>query len=122
MASSSEKSNKALHILNAVQSVESIVRNINNKTVTDIKNDRLPIELGISETGTEARLAFLKEEMDMKLPVLSGKEPFSDLSRLDGNIENYIGMSQVPTGVIGPVRVIGSAAKGDYFVPLATSE
>ena len=31
-------------------------------------------------------------------------------------------MAMVPTGVIGPVRVIGSAAKGDYFVPLATSE
>ncbi len=31
-------------------------------------------------------------------------------------------MSLVPTGVIGPVRVIGSAANGDFFVPLATSE
>jgi len=122
MASSSDKSNKALHILNAVQSVESIVKNINNKSVTDVKNDRLPIELGISESGRESRLAFLKEEMSMELPILSGKELFSDLSRLDGNIENFIGMSQVPTGVIGPVRVIGSAAKGDYFVPLATSE
>ncbi|MBI3240220.1 MAG: hypothetical protein HYZ43_15465, partial [Flavobacteriia bacterium] len=57
MASSSDKSNKALHILNAVQSVESIVKNINNKSVTDVKNDRLPIELGISESGTESRLA-----------------------------------------------------------------
>jgi hydroxymethylglutaryl-CoA reductase (NADPH) len=41
---------------------------------------------------------------------------------LNGNIENYIGMSMVPTGVIGPLRVIGSAADGDYYVPLATSE
>jgi hydroxymethylglutaryl-CoA reductase (NADPH) len=31
-------------------------------------------------------------------------------------------MTQVPTGVIGPLRVIGTAAEGDYFVPLATSE
>lgn len=122
MASSTDKSGKALHILNAVQSVGSIVQSINNKTVTDTKNDRLPIELGVSEAGTEQRRAFLKEETAVELPVLTGRVPFSDVSALQGNIENFIGMSQIPTGVIGPVRVIGSAAKGDFFVPLATSE
>ena len=122
MASSSDKSSKALHILNAVQSVDSIVNNINNKSVSNAKNDRLPIELGVSETGTEQRLSFLKEETQFEIPYLTGKTPFTDLTRLEGNIENYIGMSQIPTGVIGPIRVIGSAAKGDFFVPLATSE
>jgi hydroxymethylglutaryl-CoA reductase (NADPH) len=122
MASSSDKTNKALHILNAVQSVESIVNNIRNKSVTEVKNDRLPIELGISENNTLERRAFLEQETGLSLPVLTGNIPFSDLSQLEGNIENYIGMSQIPTGVIGPVRVIGSAAKGDFFIPLATSE
>jgi len=122
MASSSDKSSKALHILNAVQSVDSIVNNINNKSISNAKNDRLPIELGVSETGTEQRLSFLKEETQIEIPYLTGKTPFTDLTRLEGNIENYIGMSQIPTGIIGPIRVIGSAAKGDFFVPLATSE
>ncbi len=122
MASSSDKSSKALHILNAVQSVDSIVNNINNKSISNAKNDRLPIELGVSETGTEQRLSFLKEETQFEIPYLTGKTPFTDLTRLEGNIENYIGMSQIPTGIIGPIRVIGSAAKGDFFVPLATSE
>jgi len=122
MASSSDKSSKALHILNAVQSVDSIIDNINNKSVSITKSDRLPIELGVSEAGMEQRLSFLKEETQFELPFLTGKTPFTDLTRLEGNIENYIGMSQVPTGVIGPIRVIGSAAKGDFFVPLATSE
>lgn len=122
MASSSDKTNKALHILNAVQSVESIVSNIRNKSVTEVKNDRLPIELGVSENNTLERRSFLEQETGASLPVLTGKTPFSDLSQLEGNIENYIGMSQIPTGVIGPVRVIGSAAKGDFFIPLATSE
>lgn len=122
MASSSDKTNKALHILNAVQSVESIVDNINNKTVNGVKNDRLPIELGVSAEGTAQRLEFLHEETGSDLPLLTGKQPLSDLSRYEGNIENFIGMSQIPTGVIGPVRVIGSAAKGDFFIPLATSE
>jgi len=122
MASSNEKSSKALHILNAVQSVDSIVQNIKNKRVDQAQNDRLPIELSVSKESTEQRIAFLGEETDKELPVLTGKETFSDLSRLEGNIENFIGMSQIPTGVIGPMRVIGSAAKGDFFVPLATSE
>lgn len=122
MASSSDKSSKALHILNAVQSVESIVNTINNKHITDVKSDRLPIELGVSEKGTAQRLEFLKEETGAEFPLLTGQDPFSDVSVLQGNIENFIGMSQIPTGVIGPVRVIGSAAKGDFFIPLATSE
>jgi hydroxymethylglutaryl-CoA reductase (NADPH) len=39
-----------------------------------------------------------------------------------GNIENYVGTVKVPVGVIGPLRVNGLNANGDYFVPLATSE
>jgi hydroxymethylglutaryl-CoA reductase (NADPH) len=39
-----------------------------------------------------------------------------------GNIENYIGTIKVPVGVIGPLRVTGINATGDYHVPLATTE
>lgn len=38
------------------------------------------------------------------------------------NIENYIGTVKVPVGLAGPLRVNGSHAKGDYYVPLATTE
>jgi len=38
------------------------------------------------------------------------------------NIENFIGTVKVPVGVIGPLRVNGINAHGDFFVPLATSE
>src|SRR5439155_13098309 len=34
----------------------------------------------------------------------------------------FIGMTQIPTGVIGPLRVNGVHAHGDFYVPLATSE
>lgn len=38
------------------------------------------------------------------------------------NIENMIGAVQVPLGVAGPLRVNGEYAKGDYYIPLATTE
>jgi hydroxymethylglutaryl-CoA reductase (NADPH) len=38
------------------------------------------------------------------------------------NIENYIGTVKVPVGLVGPLRVNGLAAQGDYYLPLATTE
>lgn len=38
------------------------------------------------------------------------------------NIENFIGMIQMPLGLAGPLRVNGLFAQGDYYLPLATTE
>ena len=38
------------------------------------------------------------------------------------NIENMIGTVQIPLGYAGPVHIEGSAASGDFLVPLATTE
>jgi hydroxymethylglutaryl-CoA reductase (NADPH) len=42
--------------------------------------------------------------------------------RYSKNIENFIGTAKVPLGVIGPLRINGIHANGEFFVPLATSE
>jgi hydroxymethylglutaryl-CoA reductase (NADPH) len=39
-----------------------------------------------------------------------------------GNCENFIGTAQVPLGIAGPLRVNGEHARGDFLIPLATSE
>jgi hydroxymethylglutaryl-CoA reductase (NADPH) len=41
---------------------------------------------------------------------------------LRGNIESLVGFALVPVGVIGPLRIRGTNANGDFYVPLATTE
>lgn len=38
------------------------------------------------------------------------------------NCENFIGVAQIPMGVVGPLKVRGQYADGDVYVPLATTE
>jgi hydroxymethylglutaryl-CoA reductase (NADPH) len=45
-----------------------------------------------------------------------------DLSVYEGNIENAIGLLKIPIGIAGPLRVNGLSAKGDFPIPLATTE
>jgi hydroxymethylglutaryl-CoA reductase (NADPH) len=42
--------------------------------------------------------------------------------RYKRNIEHFIGTVKVPVGLAGPLRINGLFAKGDYYVPLATTE
>lgn len=39
-----------------------------------------------------------------------------------GNIENFIGVAQVPVGLAGPLRIEGEHVSEDVYVPLATTE
>jgi hydroxymethylglutaryl-CoA reductase (NADPH) len=39
-----------------------------------------------------------------------------------GNIEHFLGAAQVPIGVAGPLLVNGEHARGEFYVPLATTE
>ena len=45
-----------------------------------------------------------------------------DPELMRGNIENPIGVAQIPMGVAGPILVHGRYAQGLFYVPMATSE
>jgi len=75
-----------------------------------------------TQLGQENRTAFLENKLNTSIDYVKGKKVFEDHSQLQGNIENFIGMTQIPTGVVGPLLVNGSAAKGDFYIPLATTE
>jgi hydroxymethylglutaryl-CoA reductase (NADPH) len=82
---------------------------------------RIPGQRDWSAEARAQRIALLEQRAGA-LPHLAGRAGEVDPAALQGNIENYVGMTQIPTGLIGPLRVNGLHAAGDYYVPLATSE
>lgn len=122
MSSSTEITRKALLAISALKDLDGLIKDITNKPTDAPAAESLPAEIPLSQVGIDGRLAYLLRKTAHAMPYLTGKTSFADLTLLEGNIENYIGMSMVPTGVIGPLKTLGSFAKGDFFVPLATSE
>src|SRR5205085_169851 len=45
-----------------------------------------------------------------------------DPAILSGNVEQFVGVAQVPIGLAGPLLVNGEHAQGEFYVPLATAE
>ncbi len=45
-----------------------------------------------------------------------------DPAVLPGNIESFAGVAQIPMGFAGPLLVNGEHAKGEFYVPMATTE
>ena len=62
----------------------------------------------------------LEKRLGQKLKHIRGCS--YDTKTFQGNIENPIGIIQIPLGLIGPLRINGKHAQGDFFVPMATTE
>ncbi len=73
-----------------------------------------------SHESAANRRAFIGEQTGASLGQVS--QYSFDPAILPGNIENFIGVAQVPIGVAGPLRIDGEYAQGDFLVPLATTE
>ena len=73
-----------------------------------------------STAAARQRTAFLAGAVGVA-PEHVGRYSF-DPAVLAGNIENFIGVAQVPIGIAGPLLVDGEHARGTFYVPLATTE
>jgi hydroxymethylglutaryl-CoA reductase (NADPH) len=87
-------------------------------------SDRAPIPRDPGNDYTpemaERRAEFLREKTGTTLNHV--RRASFDPAVLPGNIENFIGVAQVPIGLAGPLRINGEHAQGDFYVPLATTE
>jgi hydroxymethylglutaryl-CoA reductase (NADPH) len=79
------------------------------------------LDRGAGEEDRRARASRLAS-MGHPVPLLADAASAYDAASVVGNIENYVGVARVPVGVIGPLRIRGSEASGDFFVPMATTE
>ena len=86
------------------------------------KSDRIPRDRENDHTREMAsqRAAFVNAMAGTTLDTVSSYT--IDPAVLNGNIENFIGTAQVPIGLAGPLTMVGEHAKGDFYIPLATTE
>lgn len=71
--------------------------------------------------GYGERIKLLISE-NKSVDYISGKKKVTDFEIFNGNIESYIGMAQIPIGLAGPITINGKDAKGNFLIPLATTE
>ncbi|VVB61240.1 3-hydroxy-3-methylglutaryl-coenzyme A reductase [uncultured archaeon] len=73
------------------------------------------------QESVELRRKFVEEKTKTELRSMSS---FSfDISAVSSrNTENIIGAVHVPVGIAGPIKISGEFAKGEFYIPLATTE
>ena len=82
---------------------------------------RVPRAPGVAEEDVSKRWELLHDR-DSARAVLLDETSAATAAAYARNIENYIGTVRVPVGLAGPVRVNGTYAQGDFYLPLATTE
>ena len=85
-------------------------------------SDRIPRDKNNDHTREMAaqRAAFIEAMTGNKPNVVSSYTIDPNLTR--GNIENFIGTAQVPIGLAGPLKMVGEHARGEFYIPMATTE
>ena len=86
------------------------------------KSDRIPRDRENDHNREMAsqRARFVAEMTGAKLDTVASYT--IDPAVTQGNIENFTGTAQVPIGIAGPLKMVGEHAKGDFYIPMATTE
>ncbi len=123
MSTPSYKAQQLIELYTDGKPFDEVLRDIAQKDPAGLPPPpELPGTLSWSEEARHSRLDFLRDHAGASLDHLSGAAPMPMAPNYKGNIENFIGMTQVPTGLVGPLLICGTRANGDFYVPLATSE
>src|SRR5205823_15013194 len=70
--------------------------------------------------AAERRLELAREHTGASLEHVASYS--FDPSEVLGNVEQFVGVAQVPLGIAGPLLVHGEHAQGEFYVPIATAE
>ncbi|MHC1635216.1 MAG: hydroxymethylglutaryl-CoA reductase (NADPH) [Candidatus Methanospirareceae archaeon] len=87
----------------------------------EVKFHEVESLVGSAKKATELRRRALEIICDKKLQNI-GHYSIDVERAMKANIENMIGVAQVPIGIAGPIKVEGNFAKGYFYLPLATTE
>src|SRR4051794_3477236 len=91
---------------------------------TATSNERIPVprdrENDYTREAAAARQEFVREQTGAELEHVSSYS--FDPGVLTGNVEQFLGVAQVPIGLAGPLLVNGEHAQGEFYVPMATAE
>jgi hydroxymethylglutaryl-CoA reductase (NADPH) len=87
-----------------------------------IRIERVPYDhdLNYNQKFVDKRRKWLSEKTGVSFKHISYFS--SDTEAYCGNIENFVGVAQVPIGIVGPIKVNGEFSKGTFYVPFATTE
>jgi hydroxymethylglutaryl-CoA reductase (NADPH) len=91
---------------------------------TTTESGRVPVprdrENDYTREAADARREFVEQRSGTSLEHVSSYS--FDPGVLTGNVEQFVGVAQVPIGLAGPLLVNGEHAQGEFYVPLATAE
>jgi len=122
MARNSQQSEKLIKDFEKEKTIEEYAQQIAPLSKEEIAAlPKLRYNPEASGSAFQERLAYLKEQ-GIETKSIAGERTFLEPEDYRGNIENFIGMAQVPIGLAGPINIRGTKAIGDFHIPLATTE
>jgi hydroxymethylglutaryl-CoA reductase (NADPH) len=119
MASNAERTASQLSRLLAPQGSDHLVQQLTARR--DDLPPRVPFSAAPSREDIAARWQALPLPGSARESLVT-EHALSRVASFQGHIENCIGAVEMPVGLAGPLRVNGTAAHGDFYVPLATTE
>ncbi len=98
--------------------IRELVRKVVNGEIPFHKIEEIS---GNANIAVVVRRKALEEILNINLPAI-GSTIIDFVEVVGRNIENPIGAVQIPLGIAGPLKINGEYARGDYYIPLATTE